>query len=90
MKKLLMSVLLILGLFVSGCDGSTNRQSNGMQSYKHVHLQIDSKCAHDDVISYAYDMDGTMVEVNTKTYGWVMINSGYMLYNSDRCPVCGK
>ena len=89
MKKLLLTLLTISALSLAGCN-ETNQTANGQQSYKHVHLQMEDKCMHDDVVSYAFDWDGTMVEINTKTYGWVMVNGGYMLYNSDRCPLCNK
>lgn len=89
MKKLLFALLTIASLALAGCN-DTNQTQNGKQSYKHVHLQLEDKCIHDDVTSYAFDWDGTMVEINTKTYGWVMVNGGYMLYNSDRCPLCNK
>lgn len=89
MKKLLVSLLALASLSLAGCDGQTNQVAVG-HSYAHVHLQIEDKCVHDDVISYAFDWDGTMVEVNTKTYGWVMVNGGYLLYNSDKCPLCNK
>lgn len=38
----------------------------------------------------AVTTEGTAVEINTKTYGWVFLNSGFMLYNSERCPLCNK
>lgn len=89
MKKLLLSLLTIVSLGLTGCS-QNNQVGNGNQSYTHIHVQIGDKVMHDEVISYAYDWDGTVVEANTKTYGWIMLSNGFLLYNSDKCPLCNK
>ena len=87
MKKLVLLVTAALAL--AGCT-SGNYKSSGSGSYAHCHIQIADKIVHDDVIAYNYKYEGTAVEINTKNYGWIFMNNGFMLYNSDRCPLCNK
>lgn len=89
MKKLFRLLFIILILFLSGCkDGNYSRSGSG--TYNHVHIQLSDKAIHDDIETYNYKYEGTAVEIKTKTYGWIFMNNGFMLYNSDRCPLCNK
>ena len=90
MKKLLSILVTLVSMSLVGCSKTNYDMSESYHSYKHIHLESGDKYIHDDVISYSYDYDGTIVEVNTKTYGWVLMSTGYMLYNSDKCPLCNK
>lgn len=89
MKKLLAVILLALTL--TGCD-ETNILSSGSGQYKYIHIQFVSGTnpVHDEIKHYTYCGSGTFVQVETKTYGWIALNDGFMLYNSDRCPICNK
>lgn len=88
-KKLLASLLAITCLCLTGCDDG-NQTTHGSGKYTHVHVQLSDKVFHDDVVAYNYKYEGTAVEINTKTYGWIFLNNGFMLYNSDKCPLCNK
>lgn len=92
MKKILITILATMSLSLTGCKLNSNRVDNNYyRGFKHVHIQLgDDKVIHDDVVEYSYNSEGGTVQLNTKNSGWVMLSGGYLLYNTDRCPLCNK
>lgn len=83
MKKILLLALTTLAL--TSCD-------DGMTAkYKKVHIQMDGGVPiHCQVLEWG-SASYCSSEIKTQEYGWVIVSSeNFMMYSTDKCPICNK
>ena len=91
MKKLALILVALFTLGISACEKDTNLKNFEPGCYQRVHIQlnVNHSIVHDKVISYKFATHGTFVQIETERSGWIAMNDGFMLYNSEKCPICG-
>ena len=93
-KKILKAFagLLTCGALLTGCAFQSNLGAGDERYfYKYVHIESTTNTVfHDEVIEWNFTVHQTMVEIHTKNYGWICLNDNFVLYNSEKCPLCNR
>lgn len=86
MKKIIL--LLLTALALVSCNDEIGRK------YTKVHIEMDGgvpvHCQVLDYGSFSHHYNPTY-EIKTQEYGWVVVSSeNFMMYKTDKCPICNR
>lgn len=89
MKKHLLLLLLFPLLLLTSCN------TRVLGDYSHIHIQVNAgePIYHYEIKSWKSWIIGSSaggIEVQLKDGTSMFINGGYILYNSEKCPICNK
>lgn len=87
MKK----VKLLLTLPAVAMLSSCNMRLLGDYSFNHIHIQVNAgePIYHYEIKSWT-NSDDDGIEIQLKDGTSMFVNGGYILYDSEKCPICEK
>lgn len=87
MKSKIRLLLLLPLMLLAGC----NHNMIGTYNFDHIHVQVNAgePIYHFEVRSWT-DSEDSGIEVKLKDGTNMFVNGGYVLYKSDKCPLCNK
>ena len=91
-KKIGVCLIAFLTLGLTSCLNEQDSVGVTKNNYKYIHIQLNANNSiiHDKIISYTYEKNNSLVQIETENYGWICMNDGFMLYNSINCPICNR